>query len=239
MTRQGVGEAAELSDAAEAEVRHRCGYGCVRCGVSIYVYARLPITDAPGWQAPATILLCPECFALLRRHPLQPEHYAALLARPVLRDPQFDRQHLPHGAVLPEISAGGNPAIHAVSVPLLCGDQAPLIFAPPNRGLGALRISIALSGADGVMRPVIDANRWHPQEEGWRFAHRGGRYIVESDRSDARAELHCVAPDRLVITHLRTRCDDHDIELTPDWLEVDGERSRNAIMGGQLVGYRI
>lgn len=239
MARQGVVEAAELSASARSEVRHRCGYGCIRCGVSIYVYARLPVEDAPGWQAPGTVLLCPECFALLRRHPLQPAHYANLLARPVLRDPQFDRRHLPLGTVLPYISAGGNPAIHAVSVPLLCGDQAPLIFASPVRGLGALRISISLSGPDGEMRPVIDANRWQPQEEGWRFMHRAGRYIVESDRSDARAELNCVTPDHLVITHLRTRCRGHAIELTPDWLDVDGVRSRNAIMGGQLVGYRI
>lgn len=239
MAGRDIVEASGLSEDAEAEVRHRCGYGCIRCGVTIYHYAVLPIPDEPGWEAPATVLLCPECYALLRRHPLSAEQYGLLLRRPVLRDPDFYRQHLPFGSVLPHMRAGGPVPVHDVSVPVLAGDQAPLILSLPASGVGALRISLFLSGPDHVLRRVVDANHWAPEEEGWHFAHRESRYVVESDRSDARAELDFTAPGRLTVIRLRTWIGDVLIDLTPDWLEVNGTRMTGVIASRQLAGYRL
>ena len=239
MADRDIVEAAGLSEYAAAEVRHRCGYGCIRCGVTIYHYAVLPIPDDPDWEAPATVLLCPECYALLRHRPLTAEQYGRILRRPVLRDPEFHRRHLPFGSILPRLRAGGPLPVQDVSVPLLAGDQAPLILSLPARGLGALRISLFLSGPDRVPRRVVDANHWAPEEEGWHFAHRASRYVVESDRSDARAELDFTAPGHITVVRLRTWLRDGLIDLTPDWLEVNGTRLTDVIESRQMVGFRL
>ena len=48
----------ELTEPQREAVREACGFACVRCGVTIYRYLRLP-------DSPQATLLCPTCHALV------------------------------------------------------------------------------------------------------------------------------------------------------------------------------
>ena len=173
-------EIVQIDEALRNGVRKRCGHGCIRCGVTIYLYVRLPIEDEAGVPAPSVVLLCPECLGLLRNRPMASVQYAALLARPIARDPHFDRSQLPYTMLLPEMHVGGSIPVRNTSIPIMIGGHAPLIFSPPTSGVGALHISLQLSGEDGKPCLLIDSNRWCAPEGGWTFSRRGNCYIVES-----------------------------------------------------------
>lgn len=238
MTEPVVVDMAEMSEPICSEIRRRCGHGCIRCGVTVYLYVSLPIeVPEDGWTMSSVGLLCPSCLALLRSRPVSAAQYQTLLSRPVARDPEFDRRHLPYYVLLPELRAGGPAPVRDTAIPVMFGEAAPLVIAPPLHGIGATRLTLSLADADGVSRTIIDTNRWCPPDEGWTFAHRGSRYIVEKAGADARAELDFTAPGHLAIVQLRTRIGNHWIDLTRDWLEIDGERRVGLIASGRLIGY--
>ncbi len=232
-------EIVQIDEALRNGVRKRCGHGCIRCGVTIYLYVRLPIEDEAGVSAPSVVLLCPECLGLLRNRPMASVQYAALLARPIARDPHFDRSQLPYTMLLPEMHVGGSIPVRNTSIPIMIGGHAPLIFSPPTSGVGALHISLQLSGEDGKPCLLIDSNRWCAPEGGWTFSRRGNCYIVESSLSESCCRIEFNARDRLTIVDLRTMVGDRKIELTPGWIDTGAGRRSNLITSGQLIGYRI
>lgn len=234
-----VVEAAGLPDSVRSVVRRRCGYGCVRCGVTIVSYVSVPEDGAAATDADSLGLFCPNCLARLRGQGVDAAQYRALMARPIARDADFDRSHMPYHLLLPEIHAGGPVPVHDTAIPVAVGDQVPLTFSPPLHGMGATRLSVHL-GEEGepALSRVIDANVWNPEGAGWRFAQRGARYEITRDGGKARLELAFPTSNRVEIRHLLTWVGSRRIELTPDWLEVDGQRMVNALRSGQLIGYR-
>lgn len=237
-----VVEPAALTEEVLSATRRWCGYGCVRCGVTVYRYFSVPKAAGEGDaddDAPSLGLLCPECLDLLGRRVDEAGPYRALLARPIARDRDFDRRHLPYHVLLPEMRAGGPTPVRDTAVPVSVGGVVPLTFSPPIHGMGATRLSVQLSDDEGPLCRVVDANVWCPGAPGWRFAHRGTRYVIEKDGGAARLELDFPASNRVTIVHLRTRVGARLVELTPDWLEVDGQRSVGAIRSGQLIGCTV
>lgn len=229
-------DCADLPEAVQSQIRHRCGYGCVRCGVTIYSFCQFPVDDEPGWSAPAIVLLCQTCLRTLTAHPLERAQYAALLKRPIARDPQFIRHQLPYYPAMPRLRVGGAALVRNTSIPVMIGGYAPIGFAPPINANGATLITLTLMTAKGIPEPIIHANIWSPPDDSWQFHHLGGRYIVESDASASRAEIEISAPDCITIVHIVSEVGDRKIEMTENWVEIDGKRMTNLIASGHLVG---
>ena len=238
MVEPGGIEIVQLAAELRSGVRKRCGHGCIRCGVTVYLYVRLPVEDEAGQPAPSVALLCPECLDLLSNRPVGVSQYAALLARPIARDPHFDRSCLPYTMLLPEMRVGGSIPVHNCSIPIMVGGHAPLIFSPPTSGMGALHISLQLSGEDGRPCLLIDSNRWCAPDDSWTFARRGACYIIESRLSRSCCRIEFAARDRLTVVDLKTTVGDRTIELTPRWIDTGAGKRSNLIASGQLIGYR-
>jgi len=111
-----------------------------------------------------------------------------------------------------------------------------LIFAPPRRSNGATRISVRMGDADGEPMQIIDGNEWMPADGSWHFLLRGDRYSMMATRGDGLAVLRIVARNRIAVEHLRTTIRGRRLEVTPDWLEIDGKRYVGRIGSGTLIG---
>ena len=83
---------------------------------------------------------------------------------------------------------------------------------------------------------VIQGNEWLAANGSWRFLLRGDRYSVMAGRGEGLAILRIVARNRIAVEHLRTTIRGRRLEVTPDWLEIDGKRHVNRIGSGALVG---
>ena len=219
----------DLSAQQREEIRQACGFACVRCGVTIYRYLRLP-------EGPGATLLCPTCHGLVEEGRLTSTQVHSFHTNPVVRQRHFARDRLPFSAELPTLIVGGSRQLRDTPIPLTLEGEPILVFAPPRRSNGATRISLRLGAADGEPVQVIDGNEWLPSNGSWHFLLRGDRYSIMAARGDGLAVLRIVARNRIAVEHLRTTIRGRKLEVTPDWLEIDGKRHVGRIGSGALVG---
>ncbi|WP_062121035.1 MULTISPECIES: hypothetical protein [Sphingobium] len=211
------------------DIRQACGFACVRCGVTIYRYLRLP-------EGSGGTLLCPTCHGLVEEGRLTSTQVQSFHTNPVVRQRHFARDRLPFSPDLPTLILGGSRQVRDTPIPLTLEGEPILIFAPPRRSNGATRISLRLGGADGAPVQIIDGNEWLPSDGSWHFLLRGDRYSVMAARGDGLAVLRIVARNRIAVEHLRTTIRGRRLEVTPDWMEIDGKRNVGRIAGGTLIG---
>ncbi|WP_037465127.1 hypothetical protein [Sphingobium herbicidovorans] len=211
------------------DIRQACGFACVRCGVTIYRYLRLP-------EGPGATLLCPTCHGLVEEGRLTSTQVQSFHTNPVVRQRHFARDRLPFSPDLPTLILGGSRQVRDTPIPLTLEGEPILIFAPPRRSNGATRISLRLGGVDGAPVQIIDGNEWLPSDGSWHFLLRGDRYSVMAARGDGLAVLRIVARNRIAVEHLRTTIRGRRLEVTPDWMEIDGKRNVGRIAGGTLIG---
>ena len=219
----------ELTEQQREAVREACGFACVRCGVTIYRYLRLP-------DSAAATLLCPTCHALVEEGRLTTAQVQGFHTNPVVRQRHFARDRMPFSSELPMLIVGGSRLLRDTPIPMMLDGEPILMFAPPRRSRGATRISLRMGDADGDPVQVIQGNEWLPANGSWRFLLRGDRYSVMAARGDGLAILRIVARNRIAVEHLRTTIRGRRLEVTPDWLEIDGKRHVNRIGSGALVG---
>ncbi|MEC3950603.1 hypothetical protein [Sphingobium sp. HWE2-09] len=222
----------DLTAEQRADIRQSCGFACVRCGVTIYRYLGLP--DAPG-----ATLLCPTCHGLVEEGRLTATQVHSFHANPVVRQRHFARDRLPFSAEMPQLIVGGSRTLRDTPIPITLEGEPILMFAPPRRTNGATRISVRLGSPDGVATQVIDGNEWKPTDGSWHFLLRGDRYSMMASRGDGLAVLRVVARNRIAVEHLRTTINGRRLEVTPDWLEIDGKRYVDKIGSGTLIGLEL
>lgn len=224
--------ASHLSVEERAHIRQACGFACVRCGVTIYRYLGLP--DGPG-----ATLLCPTCHGLVEEGRLTPTQVHSFHSNPVVRQRHFARDRLPFSSELPQLIIGGSRLLRDTPIPITLSGEPILVFAPPRRMNGATRISVRMGAPDGTPVQVIDGNEWIPADGSWHFLLRGDRYSMMASRGDGLAVLRIVARNRIAVEHLRTTIRGRRLEVTPDWLEIDGKRFVDRIGSGNLVGLEL
>lgn len=219
----------QLTAQQREDIRQSCGFACVRCGVTIYRYLRLP-------EGNGVTLLCPTCHGLVEEGRLTPAQVQSFHTNPVVRQRHFARDRLPFSQELPMLIIGGSRLLRDTPIPLTLEGEPILIFAPPRRGNGATRISLRMGTPEGMPVQVVDGNEWLPTNGSWHFLLRGDRYSIMAARGDGLAILRIVARNRIAVEHLRTTIRGRRLEVTPDWLEIDGKRYVDRIGSGELIG---
>lgn len=227
-----------------ADLRYYCGFGCVRCGVTIYRYLALPPMAEPrngngGTRRDEATLLCPSCHDLVETERLTISQIHGFHANPLARQRHFARDRLPFTNDLPELAIGGSRAVRDTPIPLTVSGEPLLVFSPPRQGVGATRIGVRLGGHNGDPVQVVDYNEWLGRSEDWSFAHRGDRYVISALRGDSLAILRIVLRNRIAVEHLRTTLKGRRVEITADWIEIDSKRYVDRIPSGTLIGLDI
>lgn len=219
----------DLTAQEQEDVRRACGFACVRCGVTIYRYLGLP-------ESSGATLLCPTCHGLVEEGRLTPTQVHGFHTNPVVRQRHFARDRLPFSPDLPILIVGGTRLLRDTPIPVTVEGEPILIFAPPRHSNGATHISLRMGAPDGAPVQVIDSNQWLPGDGSWHFLLRGDRYSMMATRGDGLAVLRIVGRNRIAVEHLRTTIKGRKLEVTPDWLEIDGKRYVDRIGSGTLIG---
>lgn len=226
----------DLPAEARADLRYHAGFGCVRCGVTVYRYLSLPALRDSGPDGEAATMLCPPCHDLVEEGRLTAAQVHGFHASPIARQRHFSREHLPFSNDLPELLVGGPRLVRDTPIPIAIEGQPLLLFAPPRQGVGAIRISLCLGNANGGPQRIIDGNEWLVSDGAWSFAQRGDRYRISASSHGGLAVLRIVTRNRIAVEHLRTDMLGYRVEITPDWIEVNGQRLVDQIPSGMLVG---
>ena len=225
-------------------VRFASGFGCVRCGCTIYRYRRIDGADAAG-RAPATaddmVLLCPPCYHALDGKPGAETALATMRDRPLARQTLFDRRRLPYAQalVVPDTLLPSGDIMRSTVVPIMFGGIPILKFGPPEVPGGAIDVSIALGAGDGMPVRVVRSNEWMIEDGGWRFDRPGHRYVVTSRDGVARLVLAIDGPGVFTVEHLRSRAGTRMLEIDANGTRVDGVMVHTPSVRKQLVGIAL
>lgn len=223
-----------LSLGEKDRVEAESGFGCVRCGVTIYHYC-----VARWGEVERRFLLCPACYAKVAEGAINAVQLDRLTDDPIALLPHFRRDHLPFSSTLPRLSIAGRSDLAGISAPLMLGWIAPIRFFPPARGNGATFLSISMGDADGQPVALVERNEWVADPKHWHFIARGERYHFTATVGEDRLVLRWLARDQVAVEQLLTRLNGRNVEVTQSVALLDGQPVRADFHENRMVGLQI
>lgn len=167
------------------EVRQRCGFGCVRCGLGFYDYEHFApdFKDAKRHDRAGITLLCMQCNQKRARGQLSAESIALANANPRCHQEGFTREEWGFGHAPIEVAFAG--ATFTDCKTLIEIDDFPIMSVkPPEDGSGFYQLSAMLSDRTGQLTLKIEENEWFARVENWDVECVGQRITLRSGPSD-------------------------------------------------------
>ena len=232
----GHGEADLLSEA-----RYASGFGCVRCGCTVFRYCSAKRDDGVSSLIPHPFLLCPPCIELLGAG-ISDQAFTAIRARPMALQRDFDHSRLPYlpaqrGLDIPDVTATPGITMHGTGIPIVFGGIPVIVVAPPEIPGGAIRLSVSLGDGSGPPVRVLEANEW-VAPPGWQFAHHGRRYqILRSDRAWLELSFH--PRTGITIEELRTSNGGRVLTIDETGARLDGAPVAFANTNARVIGVTL
>lgn len=227
------------ADIARA-VRLRCGFGCARCGVTIYEYEHFfpDFADAAVHDADQIVLLCPTCHGLVTKGVFPKEMVAEASLNPKAKSQGFSSQALPFFKGLPSLKIGGGGLVENTPIPIEVFGNPLIRFDPAEDGSEVARISVNISDAFGESCLEVKENEWRVLSGAWDFEWRGTRYIFRDSQGVIFLSLDLRPSDSTIIVEtLKTSVNGVPIHITENSMEFGGARFSGCVANGCQVGF--
>jgi hypothetical protein len=218
--------------------RFQSGFGCIRCGATIFHYCTQAqqALHNPGLEE--IFLLCPQCFEQLTRQAQADHTLVVLRSNPLPLQHDFAKAHLPYSPSrnaldLPDVALGGRWLFHRVSIPMILRGLPVVAVEVPEIPGGALVLDITLCNAAGDPVRVVVGNEW-VAPAGWTFRMVSNRYIIEGPGFEL--SLRYESSKGLDIDRLICTLDTLPVEITREAMTFKGEPlaippARNCVVG--------
>jgi hypothetical protein len=208
------------------EVRQRCGFGCVRCGLGIYDYEHFApdFKDARSHDPAGITLLCMQCNQKRARGLLSAETVAQANDSPRCLQDGFAREEWGFGKEPIEVVLGGATFTN-VDVLIQLGDKALMSVRPPEEGSHFYRLSCIFADKSGQTTLTIEDNEWFALADNWDVECVGPRITIRSAARDVSLVLRSEPPHRIVIEKIDMQYDGFFIRGDPTFIAFsrDGE----------------
>ena len=232
----------------QREVRQRCGFGCVICGLPLYEYDHLRgWADVKRHVADEITLLCDTHHREKTSGLLPPEQVTEANESPFnLRDGVSKPYDLHFSGDEAEIVVGGN------------------VFRTQDRGYGTILLPLGVDGVpligfvlgdghlllnlnlfDECNRPIlrIRNNQLFYVPESWDIELRGQTLIVREAARKILIDIRFEPPNRVVISRGRLLCNGVEVLVRPDHILVTNNSTlisgcaAEGVAGGLLIGH--
>jgi len=209
------------------EVRQRCGFGCVLCGLGFFDYEHFApdFSDADEHRAEGITLLCPRCNQRRARGTLSRESVAAADRNPACRQQGFTRECFdvsPNRLVLKLAAATFVNCPIAVEV-----NRFPLLSIARPANLGEpLRLSGYFCDAQGRVTLTIRDNEWRAPAGLWDVECVGPRITVRTAQGEIALVLRTEPPERLVVERIDMGFEGCCIRGTEERLQLSTDGGR-------------
>lgn len=195
--------------AVRREVRQRCGYGCVRCGLALFDYEHFDpdFKDAKSHSPQGITLLCMQCNQKRRRGVLSIETVRAANACPRALQQGFANEFFDFSSseltvVFAGVTFTDTPTLIAVN------DFAILSIAPPESPHHPLRLSGFFADDSGQVTLKIQDNEWSAGADNWDVECVGPRITIRSAPGNLTLVLRLEPPKRLIVERLNMQFED-------------------------------
>jgi hypothetical protein len=229
------------------EVRVRCGFGCVRCGVAFFDYEHFvpDFKDATSHLAEGITLLCMQCNQKRARGTLSVETVAAANLAPKCHTVGFAREQLDFGRGPVEVVIGGASFIDCRTLIELNGTPM-LSLAPPEEVGSPWRLSGSFADETGANTLVIRNNEWAVGAHNWDVECVGQLITVRSGPGQVVLRLRQLPPSKLVVEQLlmdfqgiKVRCGGGVLNLSMDGVRISSNRISGSTFMGCGVGIKL
>ncbi|WP_409498656.1 hypothetical protein [Pseudomonas fragi] len=182
------------------EIRRRCGFGCVICGLAYYDYEHFDpdFKDAKAHLAEGMTLLCMQCNQKRARGTLSALTVTRANANPKCKQLGFASELFDFGPDPIEVKIAGV-SFTDCNVLLRVRGEDILSFKPPEEPGGPVLLSGCLTDVTGSTTLKIVDNVWSAGEDNWDVEVVGPRITIRRDVGDIALQVRVCPPHALAI----------------------------------------
>lgn len=227
------------------EVRQRCGFGCVICGLAFYDYEHFDpdFSEATEHNPLGMTLLCSQCNQKRARGRLSVETVRAANASPRCLQQGFSSELLDFGPGAIEVKFAGvsfSDCRHLIVV----NDRPILSVSAPIAAGQPLALSGVFTDSEGRVMLTIKENVWSVGAENWDVECVGPRITIRNGLGDISLILRMDPPTALVVERLDMQYQGMHLRGDADTLDiyVDGifrSRFQGCSVRGGMVGVAL
>ena len=192
-----------VPDPVKREIRQRCGFGCVICGLSLYDYEHFDpdFKDAKEHDPNGMTLLCMQCNQKRNRKMLSVETVRAANLEPICKQQGFASEHFDYGSEEIEVEFAGCSFIACDH--LIVVDDIPILsIAKPNEDGAPFRLSGRFCDAEGAATLKIVDNIWSVGADNWDVECEGPRITIRRGLGDIVLVLKSEPPKKLIVERI-------------------------------------
>lgn len=206
-------------------VRQRCGFGCVRCGLSLYDYEHFEpdFKDAQEHNPEGITLLCMQCNQKRLRKVLSVESVREANLNPKCLQQGFANEAFDFGSESIIVVFAGVTFTNCTHLIRVAGIPILSIANPEQEG-GPYRLSGRFADDCGQATLKIEENVWSVGADSWDVECEGPRIIVRRGFGDIVLILKSEPPKRLIIERINMEFEGVYFRGNQDLLEISTDQ---------------
>lgn len=185
------------------EVRQRCGFGCVICGLAFYDYEHFApdFADATEHNPAGMTLLCSQCNQKRARGRLSAATVAAANVNPKCLQQGFSSELFDFGSEPIRVDFAGV-TFYDCRYLIVVNGHPLLAMSPPTEQGHPVLISGMFTDVKGKMNLTIKDNVWSVDSENWDVECVGPRITIRIAHGVISLVLRMAPPTRLIVERL-------------------------------------
>lgn len=218
--RNSFGLSRTIPSGIRREVRQRCGFGCVRCGLALFDYEHFnpDFKEASEHRAEGITLLCMQCNQKRRRGVLSVETVSAANSSPKCLQQGFSNEAFDFGQNAMEVVFAGITIVDCERLIEINGFPI-LSINPPEVASQPYRLSGRFADETGDITLKIANNVWSAGADNWDVECVGSRITIRRNPGDISLILRSEPPIRLVVERLNMQFENVLLRGTENLLE--------------------
>lgn len=214
-----------IPSAVKREVRQRCGFGCVICGLSLYDYEHFnpDFKDAKEHDPKGITLLCMQCNQKRNRKVLSVETVTAANDNPRCLEQGFANEAFDFGSDPIEVAFAGVTFTNCTHLIRVAGIPILSISSPEEAGQ-PYKLSGRFADDCGEATLKIEENVWTVGADNWDVECEGPRITIRRGPGDIVLVLKSEPPRRLIVERLNMEFEGMYFRGNQDLLEISVRR---------------
>ncbi|RYZ22768.1 MAG: hypothetical protein EOO16_07900 [Chitinophagaceae bacterium] len=235
----------DIPEGVRREIRSRCGFGCVLCGLALYDYEHFDpdFRDAEEHSPKGMTLLCPRCNQKRARGTLSVETVAKANENPKCKQQGFASELFDFGADPILVKFAGVTFFDCRVLMRIKGVDILSIRPPEELGSPVL-LSGFFSDVTGAMTLKIKDNVWSAGKDNWDVETKGPRITIRRGLGDIALQIKVMPPRVLIIERIDMKCqgyllrgDETTLSISPDgrrWSTFKACGAASCLVGMEL-----
>jgi hypothetical protein len=189
--------------AVKREIRSRCGFGCVICGLAYYDYEHFDpdFKEAKTHNPEGMTLLCMQCNQKRARGTLSAETVARGNQNPKCKQVGFASELFDFGPEPVEVRFAGV-TFYNCNVLIQIFGISLLSFSPPKEDGGPVLLSGFLADSSGATTLKIVENEWFAGDESWDVEVIGPQITIRRGPGDIALQIKVAPPHAISIQRI-------------------------------------